>query len=943
MEEPRRDGNEAPLFDPTRSAFPLFVVAAAMVLFTVTINRWVSLSGLAIVGWVGGWEWNPPATAPLTWLVSKPFSVLPVAWQPLALNLFSALLASLTLGLLARCVLLLPHDRTKEQRQTQQTEDALLSFPGAWMAALLAVAVAGLQLTFWEHATSFTGEMLDLFVFALCVWSLLEYRLDPRGGRLMFMAFIYGLGCANNVAMIAFFPGFVGATVWIAGRRLLENLLVVKLIFCGAAGLLLYLVQPLMGVLGDSPFTFWQILKTNLGAQKNILRYFPKYIPMLTGLTSVVPVVLIGIRWSSSVGDISYLAQVAAGWMFRIVHAALLAACLIVAFDPKFSPRELGLGFAFLPYYFLGALAAGYFAGYFLTIGQMPTHVRRHLTTGERLGRFTIVWLTRAATVVVLAALAVRNYPVIQAANGPLLRETAANIIAAAPTSGGLLLGDGAHAALLGAVEAHVQATGATDKFIPVRTDLLRWPGYLKALEKRSGGRWPSDSSSLESGQLMRDTALQELMLRAALSNSITYVHPSFGYYFERFRAEPHGPVWLLTPFEANAPVRSLLATNVMTYNRGYWRDVAPSLSPIAQHRARGNPTLRLLANYYSLLLNTWAVELQRNDRASEAKQLFVVAAQLNPENISAIINRKFNDSLLSGTIASVEFDKPLELLLSKFGNNWDAVLGLCGPIDEPASAFNLAQTLARGGNFRQSAALLDRIVELQPNLPGPRFMLTDALLQAGLHENALGAAAQIRERFRPLTHAQEAELVRVEAWSFFRRLDFATAESLLEGAAKSYPELDGPLEALSQIHLLAGHFTNAIEALDRQLQRAPNNARALLNRSAIAIQIGQFSNAIQSLDHLLTLSPSNPPALLNRAIANLKTTNLDAAERDYQSLKVVMPKLPSVYFGLGEVAFQRNQKDVATGHYLEYLKLASTNSDERALVIERLSQLQKP
>ena len=126
-------------------------------------------------------------------------------------------------------------------------------------------------------------------------------------------------------------------------------------------------------------------------------------------------------------------------------------------------------------------------------------------------------------------------------------------------------------------------------------------------------------------------------------------------------------------------------------------------------------------------------------------------------------------------------------------------------------------------------------------------------------------------------------------------------------------------------------------------MQRSPNNARALLNRGAIAIQIGQFSNAIQSLDHLLTLSPSNPPALLNRAIANLKTTNLDAAERDYQSLKVVMPKLPSVYFGLGEVAFQRNQKDVATGHYQEYLKLASTNSDERTLVIERLSQLQKP
>ena len=61
-----------------------------------------------------------------------------------------------------------------------------------------------LELSFWEHATNGTVEMLDLLLFSYVVRSLLEYRIDLREGRLFRAAFVFGVGITSNHAMIAF-------------------------------------------------------------------------------------------------------------------------------------------------------------------------------------------------------------------------------------------------------------------------------------------------------------------------------------------------------------------------------------------------------------------------------------------------------------------------------------------------------------------------------------------------------------------------------------------------------------------------------------------------------------------------------------------------------------------------------------------------------------------
>ena len=180
--------------DPRKNFVPRFLpwllAVAAFAVYWLTLNRWVSLFNLNSVAKISGWTWQPEVTSPVLFLVTYPFRWLPAAQIPVALNLFSAVCAALTLGLLARSVALLPHDRTEAQRRRERSDFSFLTIRSAWLPPVLAVLVCGLQMTFWENATNCTGEMFDLLLFAFVIWSLLEYRLDEREGRL-FLASLF--------------------------------------------------------------------------------------------------------------------------------------------------------------------------------------------------------------------------------------------------------------------------------------------------------------------------------------------------------------------------------------------------------------------------------------------------------------------------------------------------------------------------------------------------------------------------------------------------------------------------------------------------------------------------------------------------------------------------------------------------------------------------------
>ena len=536
--------------DPRRNFVPRWLpwlLAAAMLLvYWLTLNRWVSLFNLSSVAKISGWTWQPEVFSPLGFLATYPLRWLPAPVVPLALNLFSSVCAALVLCLLARSVAILPHDRTDAQRKREASDFSFLTTGSAWVPPLLAALVCGLQLTFWERATNWTGEMFDLLPFAFVIWSLLEYRLDEREGRLYLAALVYGAGMAEDWGMAGFSPLFLMAIVWLRGLGFFDLRFLGRMLLCGLAGMLFYLLLPLLAVASHQmPVTFWQYLKFNLSPQFAILKaYFifgihpQQHLQQLALLLAyLTPLFVMAIRWKSSFGDNSRLGQALASFMFHLLHAFFLAGCVWLAFDPPFSPRRSGFG---LMFYYLGALSFGYYSGYFLLIFG-----RRISSKGGRQPE-VLQWLNRPVVagvwllgVVAVVGLAYRNAPQIRDTNGDTFRRFTSLIEEKLPAAGGYLLSDDPQQLAL--AQSALVRDGRGRDFVPLDTQSLVVPAYHRFLHRKFPQGWPELVSPSQTNTL-NPAGLVQVFARLARTNdfvtartNLYYLHPSFGYYFEQF------------------------------------------------------------------------------------------------------------------------------------------------------------------------------------------------------------------------------------------------------------------------------------------------------------------------------------------------------------------------------------------------------------------------
>ena len=969
-----------------QSRLPWIITAGAWVLYLLTLNRWVSLSSLPNVTDLVSNDLVPPANQPLRFLVLLGFRWLPIGWQPIALNAFSAACASLSLGLLARSVTLLPHDRTREQRQRERSEFSLLSIPAAWVPPLFAVIACGLQLTFWEHATAATGEMLDLLLFAYVVRCLLEYRIAQIESWLTRSALVCGLAATNNYAMIGFLPAYLAALLWLKRLSFFEFRFLARMFGWGTAGLTLYLLLPLANALNDqSGLSFWQALRFELAGQKNALLGFPRYLVAIASLTTLLPCLLIAIRWPSTFGETSPLGASITALLFRVVHAVLLATGIWVAFDAPFGPRRLmdGLleqldepssGVPFLTFYYLGAICLGYFVGYFLLLcGQEATKTWQRIPPGSRLVNRAVTTAIWTALAAMPALLLYRNAPLIRANDGSLLREFARLITRGLPAQGVIALSDDPF--ILSLAQLHLKLAGTTDDSVLADTRLLPYTIYQQSLHNRFPKRWPALPPSDAPPPAIDPLYLVYQVSGLSHSNEVYYLHPSFGYYFETLYLQPHGLVYQLAIYPTNSVAPPPLTDAALRENQQFWSDARPALDRLSSLIGRKMNDARALGRWYSRALNWWGVELQKLGRVDDAAQAFVLARRLNPQNVASEINLTFNQTLRAGAAKAAPANKSLEEKVGRY-RNWNTLLAVNGPIEDPAIAFRLGQTFASQSLYRQSALQFQRALQHEPDNLDARFRLADAFLAGQNPDKALEVAGEIRAKqaSRPLTVTNLVELTRIEAVAHFNKGDLDTTEKILLSARQQLPQNDTLFDTLIQMYVLANRLTNALTALNEQLKlkpdhipvllnkayvcmkleayeqaaaavaaalkKDPDNTQALLDQGAICIQTKSYTTALAPLNQVLQLQPTNQVALMNRAIAHLQSGQLDAAQRDYDALQKLTPNVFRVLYGLGEIAFRRHDFPAAIKHYEAYLKYAPPDSDEAKQIAARLKQL---
>ncbi|MBI3853636.1 MAG: tetratricopeptide repeat protein [Verrucomicrobia bacterium] len=934
--------------NPPSTILPWLVAAGVLVLYLVTLNRWVTLGNLGQIIQLGRWDGQLPFYWPLYFVVTYPLSWLPMSWQPQALNLLAAICAVLTLALLARSVMLLPHDRTREQRLREHSPSARLSIPGAWLPPVLAVLVCGLQLSFWDNATAGTSEMFDLLLFAYVIRCLLEYRVTQQESWLTKFALVYGLAIPNNWAMIGFAPAFLVALIWIKGTGFFKWRFIGRLAACGAVGLLLYLLLPLLHSASSlSDATFWQALKANLVGQKSMVRNalaLPKYVALLLALTSLLPVVVMGIRWKSSLGDTNAISIKLTTWMFHLVHGLFLVACVVAAFDSVFSPRklsmEIGLRTSFLTLYYLGALSIGYFSGYFLLVfGTEPSGPRSRAGFLRRATNGVITVILWLALVGGPAALIYQNLPRIRANSAVPLRQYAELQAKSLPKNAVVLSDDPTELYLL---TATLHRNKTVDDYLLLDTRLLKLAKYHEFLSKRYAQRWPYRTSTNNPTGLIDDVSLMKMMFDLSRSNEVYYLHPSFGYYFEEFYMRPHGLVYQLKTYTTNSINAPSSTPDEISENENFWKQIGTDvLSPLPGLVKQRGFAATLVSTYYSRALNYWGVELQKSGQFDDAAAHFQRAVELNPDNVVAQINLDYNRDRRAGKKSTVDVAKTIEDRFSKY-SNWEQIMRANGPFDEPNFCFEQGRIFTKGRNYRQAVQQFDRVAALAPDHLAARLWLGQLMIMGRMPGKVLDLVAEIRahpETF-PLDQTNQIELIRLEASAQFASTNSQAADDILQAALTKYPQDKNLLAAVAQVQMAFGHHAEAMTTVEKLLSLAPDDPQALLSKGALCIQLKTFKEAVAPLTRLLELQPDNNAALLNRAIANLQIDELDAAQSDYEKLRTAFPSAFQVYYGLGEIAFRKKDWQNAIKNYELYLKHAPPNTEERRSISARLKEL---
>lgn len=948
-------------FSFTQSGLPWAVAAVGLVVYMVTLSHWVTLESLPYVAKVTGWDWTLPYQTPLFFLVTYPFRWLPGAWQPVALNVFSAVCAALSLALLARSVALLPHDRTHEQRLRERSEFSLLSIPSSWIPPVLAAIVCGLELTFWEHSTAATNEALDLLIFAYVIRCILEYRLEQRESWLTRMSFVYGLGVTNNFALIGFFPAVLGAVIWIRGRSFFEFGFFLRMLGCGLLGLSLYLLLPLVWVMSNNPTVgFWQALRANLVAQKMSLWDMPnlRSRALILCVTSLVPVAVMGIRWPSTFGDTSAAGAVTANAMFRVVHIVFLVACLAVALDLQFSPRAVGarLPYAppFLSFYYLGALAVGYFSGYLLLVfGESGRSRGRHHRRGGSptlLNRLVVatVW---AALLGMPIALVARNWKSVRTTNGPELRRFAELSTRALPAKeGAVVMSDDPYGLLL--LSACLSNEGALTKHVLVHTRSLLGADYHRELNKRYPNRWPNYFVNQPPDEVIDDGSLLQLITMMSKTNQIYYLHPSFGYYFEQFYIEPEGLVYHLKPYQStNQIFAPTLSAETVKANRALWGEQVP-LEQLAARARTDSRDAQYVSRYYSRALNYWGVALQRqadSDRRSEnlteAGKWFQLAASLNTNNVPAEMNADFNRSLCKGERYVPETAKNME---ERFGayRGWEPMLVDNGPFDHPDYCLRIGQIMGQQGLYRQALAQLARARELSPTNLVAQTSLADVYVRAQLPQKALDEVAQARSRrSEPLPMEIDLELARVEANAYFSLRDIPQAEKAVREAFSRHPKEPWILDTMLQIYSQTDRIDDAIETSEKIIKADPERTQSYINQATLYLKKKEPAQALAAIERVLQKSPQQPQALLYKIFLLMQANDSAKARVAIDGLLTVEPDNVEALLYKGVVEIESKSYRPALEPLTQVLKRQPNNANalrNRALAYLQLGDLGK-
>ncbi|MEI6075019.1 MAG: DUF2723 domain-containing protein [Verrucomicrobiota bacterium] len=955
---------------------PWWIGLGGLLFYGLTISHGLTVSSLNLAAKVAGWDWLPMVGQPVVWLLTLPLRLLPAAWVPLGLNIFSVACGAMVLAVLARTVQLLPWD-------------ASLETGNQWIKTLplfVATALCGLEFSFWQEATAATGEMLDLLLLAVSLWLLLEYRNSRQQIWLNAAVVVWGLGMAENWLMLLALPVFVGgllllvvrpdrpnremaemplfiaSMIWFDKLRTIPLIFFVRLIVLGLAGFSVYACLPFAN--GLAPHAPWSLAHSwhfSLKQSKDLAlllyhQFFGGHRLLLLAviLYFLVPTLSCLVRQrDEDTWDKSMMEQFEI-WMYRGLRGILLFGCVWLALDPisglrQIIHRQSGITMPLLTFDYINALGAAFLAGQLLLISQKKVPAFPVRPAVLRMWRSLAVPMVATGILVLTGILIGRNAPAIFSRNTHPLEVFGQLAVDSLPAgSHGLMLSD--QPQKLVAFQAALAHRPQRADWLAVDLRNLPTVEYRAWLQRQQPAGWLAEVNR----HPLNPLELMQLFESVARTNRVFLLQSSFGYFFERFQPVPGGTIFELKArepgkYEISGLPDSLVASNEANWTHIWqtelaslmpaparrpvgWRKKIPSLGVTAAPRVQN----QLLAEWFSTALDSWGVALQQNGRWPEARLRLGQSLQLNSNNISARISLDCNSNLVAGTKTELSGAGQLASQLESL-QRLGLLLNNYGPFDDPFFCYLLGTWFQKNGLVRQALEQYERARTLAPALVAPKLALAEMYTRLQLPDRARPLVTHLRDAPRdlPANSAVDLEIALMEADSWLAQTNTPNASRSLQSVLEKHPEDSEMADRIINAFLLMGDFDSARQLVDSQLAKTPNDVHLLNSQAAILIQSGHASDAIPVLDHVLAIT-NLVAARLNRANARLVCQDYALAETDFRELEQAGAEPGRVCFGLATIA--RHRQD--TNHAIHYLQSCLTNTTSGSTLWRQASNL---